>query len=77
LQPFRKGDSLVDHAAPIAGLLSQLTELLGQASKLKAGGRDAQVEEIDQYEIVYEDADESEDEDEDEDENAVEDTDSD
>jgi hypothetical protein len=75
LQPFRKGDSLVDHAAPIAGLLSQLTELLGQASKLKAGGRDAQVEEIDQYEIVDEDGDESEDED--EDENAVEDTDSD
>lgn len=73
LQPFQKGISLVDQAAPIAGLLSQIAELLGQANKLKVGGQETQVEESDQYEIVDEDVDDSDDDD----ENAVEDTDSD
>jgi len=77
LQPFRKGVSLVDQAAPIAGLLSQITELLGQANHLKAGGQQSQVDESDQYEIVDDDTDESDSDSDDDDENAVEDPDSD
>lgn len=73
MQPFKKGTSLLDQATPIAGLLSQLTELLGQAKNIQARGRDGHAQEMDQYEMVDQDIDDSEEED----ENAVEDTDSD